>query len=54
MFRQWEEELEFEDKDDTTIEVSYAMNLSDEATTIMTTYQDCISQQKWNAYINSL
>ena len=54
MFRQWEEELEFEDKDDTTIEVSYAMNLSDEAATIMIAYRDHISQQKWNAYVNSL
>ena len=43
MFRQWEEELEFEDKDDTTIEVSYAMTLSDETTTTMIAYRDRIS-----------
>ena len=39
MFRQWEEEnLEFEDKDDTITETSHAMNLSNEVIAAMTTY----------------
>lgn len=39
MFRQWEEkELEFENKDNTTIETSHAINLSNKATAAITTY----------------
>ena len=44
MFKQWKEEkLEFfEDKDDATTKTSHAMNLSNEATVTITSYQDHI------------
>ena len=55
MFRQWQgEDFEVRDAKDTTSETSHIMNLSNKVAAAMASYWNRISQQMWNAYVNSL
>ena len=45
--------LKFEDKNDATTKTNHEMILSNETVMALTTYWDRISQQMWNAFVNS-